>query len=310
MPSRAETPDQSHAADEQPLEGVAAFTSVFAEHYGACLRTARRLVRDEGLAHDVVQEVFLSWWRAGGGSYRPDRGELAPWLSTLTHHKAVDLLRSADRQRRVLVAAEATRNSESEERLVEDVVWWELGRQNLMAALPTLPFKQQEVLGLAYGVGLTQVQIAERLGIPLGTVKSRTHAGMLRLRAALSSTWTPAGQHAAPPPEVADRPTLEPPLRALAVARSSAPAEGSVHEDVEGCATDLLRLAAEQADEASGAVAMIRRAAALLDTHGDGAAYALIVTLARRSVAAGAAATSVPTATSTSDDAAGVPHAD
>ena len=303
MPSSHESPDTPHVSDEEALGSVAAFTSVFAEHYGACLRIARRLVRDDGLAHDVVQDVFLSWWRAGGGGYRPDRGGLAPWLSTLTHHKAVDALRSADRQRRILVAVESVR--EPEQRLVDDVVWWELGRRSLMAALPTLPPKQQEVLHLAHVLGLTQAEIAERLGIPIGTVKSRTHAGMLRLRAALSSTWTPAGGTAeAPLPGAAGLPAR---VRSLEDARPPMPAE-RVRDDVEACAGDLAGIAAAQADEASGAAAMIGRAAALVDTHGTAAAYELVVALARR--CATAVSATPASSSSTASDAAVARSAD
>ena len=258
-------PSQDEASADQPSGSAVAFTKVFSEHYGACLRTARRLVRDEALAHDVVQDVFLAWWCSGGGGYRPDRGELGPWLATLTHHKAVDLLRTADRQRRLLTAVEATLTCEPEERLVDDLVWWELGTQSLVAALPDLPPKQREVLVLAHVAGLTQAEIAERLCIPLGTVKSRSRAGMLRLRAALSSTWTPTGPS-------------EPP-----------PAPPTFREDVERCARDLVRIAAEETDPARGAARMTSRAAALVDEHGDAAAYELVVRLARSSASAASA---------------------
>ena len=74
--SGGEATEGGPAREELPV-GEAAFTSGFREHYPACLRLARRVVRDEGLAHEVVQEVFLAWWRAAGGAYRADRGELA-----------------------------------------------------------------------------------------------------------------------------------------------------------------------------------------------------------------------------------------
>ena len=300
MPYPDKTPDTSRPDERAPGREVA-FTSIFAEHYEACLRIARRLVGDDGLAHDVVQDVFLSWWQADGGGYRPDRGELAPWLSTLTHHKAVDALRSASRHQRIRVAVEFMR--EPEQRLVDDVVWWEMGRQSLLAALHTLPPKQREVLSLAYVLGLTQTEIAERLGIPVGTVKSRTHTGILRLRAALHSTWTPAGATApAPLRELADLPV---PVRSLRDARPERPAE-RMPEDVEACAADLLEIAAGQADQASGVAAMIGRAAALVDKHGKGAVYELVVLLARRSVTDGSAGSSA----SMASDAAAARRAD
>lgn len=279
MPPQDEASTDRGACVDQPVAGAAAFTAIFHEHYNACLRIARRLVRDEGLAHDVVQDVFLSWWRTGGGGYRPERGELAPWLSTLTHHKAVDALRSADRQRRILAAAESTFPCRPEEPLVDDVVWWELGKQSLVEALPTLPAKQREVLGLAYIAGLTQAEIAERLGIPLGTVKSRTHAGMLRLRAALSASWTPSGPMAEQPPDAAGGPSLVP--DGSSSASPAPPADPTLREDVEACVTALTRIAAEEAEEAPRAAAVISRAAALIDRHGETATYDLIVALAR-----------------------------
>jgi RNA polymerase sigma factor (sigma-70 family) len=293
LPPQDASIDRTHV--EQPLAGAAAFTTVFHEHYGACLRLARRLVRDDGLAHDVVQDVFLAWWRTGGGGYRADRGDLQSWLFTLTHHKAVDALRTADRQRRLLAAAHSTRACEPEERLVDDVVWWELGKQSLIAAMLTLPPKQREVLGLAYDAGLTQAEIANRLGIPLGTVKSRTHAGMLRLRAALSGTWTPTGPTAEPPPDVAS-PSLVPHVRSSSVAQLKAHADLALREEVEVCAIALTRIAADETEGAPRAAAVVDRAAALINRYGEAGTYGLIVALAR-AAATGSAATS-----SASDD--------
>ena len=258
-------------------DSAAAFTAIFREHHRACLRLARRVVKDEAMAHDVVQDVFLTWWRTGGGSYSADRGELAPWLSTLTHHKAVDAVRAAERQRRLLRAS-ASEVAE-QEHLPDEVVWWELGRQALLAALPRLTAKQREVLSLAYGGGLTQLEIAEQLGIPLGTVKSRTHAGLLRLRAAMSSTWTLTGPVAKPQ----DRPDRSP---SPAVLDAERPATADpATEAVSSCTLELIRVAAESGDGQSSA-AIVARAQVLVVEHGEAALYALVVALAR--TAAGA----------------------
>ncbi len=111
---------------EQAVGSAAAFTAIFRDHHDACLRLARRVVQDEGLAHDVVQDVFLTWWRTDGGNYDAERGELAAWLATLTHHEAVDALRAAERQRRLL------RRSGSDvaglDAPPDEVVWWETAR--------------------------------------------------------------------------------------------------------------------------------------------------------------------------------------
>ncbi len=263
-----------------------AFTAVFQAHHRACLRLARRVVRDESLADDVVQDVFLAWWRSDGGGYRPERGELATWLSTITHHKAVDALRTSERQRRVLTSVPSA--VPPQERPVDDVVWWGLGTQSLLAALPVLSPKHREVLGLAYVTGLTQVEIAARLGIPLGTVKSRTHTAMLRLREAICGSWTPSGPTAEPQPP-GD-------LARIPAARrrpGEAAADAGLGDDVRRCVAALTRLAGQD-EGASADGAIVRRAAALVDAHGEAGVRALVVALAR--AAAAGRTTSDPTA--------------
>ncbi len=275
--------------------GEAAFTAGFQEHYAACLRLARRVVRDEGLAHEVVQEVFLAWWRAAGDGYRADRGELGAWLSTLAHHKAVDAVRTSERHRRLLAAAMSQVPCQPEQRLVDDVVWWEVGRRSLQAALPTLTLVQREVLDLAYVAGLTQAEIAERLGIPLGTVKSRTHAGMLRLRAAIGGTWTPTGPIEPPEGAVTGNASLISQMRRARRTRSETK---SVRFDVAACAAALVRLASKEGEDGLD-TAMVRQAAAVVEKHGEAGVYGLVVALAR--LAAAGPGTSLPsTATSTS----------
>lgn len=184
----------AHAAQAgAPASTEDDFTALVQRHSHRCLVLARRLTRDEHLAHDVVQEVFLAWWRSAGGAYRQDRGELAGWLLTLTHHKAVDAVRASERQRRCSAVALAALQCRPGDVAVDEVVWWQLGAQDMVAALPSLSAAQREVLGLAYVAGLSQTEIAARLGIPLGTVKTRTHAGLHRLRAVVGRTWAPGG---------------------------------------------------------------------------------------------------------------------
>jgi RNA polymerase sigma-70 factor (ECF subfamily) len=271
----------------QSLVWSGAFTEVFAAHHATCLRLARRLVRDEGLAQDVVQDVFLSWWRMDGGGYRADRGELAAWLSTITHHKAVDAMRTSERHRRLQAAAEAERAVVPEVRLIEEVVWWELGKQSLLTAMVTLPPKQRDVVGLTYFAGLTQVEVAARLGIPLGTVKSRTHAALLRLKAAMSGSWTPAGPDTSAPDDQPEQPAH---VRSVAIVRPRDGADSAMHNDAERCAAALVRIAAEEPDGTAGAAATLSRSAALVERHGDAGMAELILALAR--LAAGT--TSVP----------------
>ena len=265
---------------QQSSAGSAAFTEVFATHYATCLRLARHLVRDEVLAHDVVQDVFLSWWRTDGGGYRADRGELVAWLSTITRHKAVDAVRSSERHRRIQAAAE--RAVVPELRLIDEVVWWELGTQSLLAAMVTLPDKQREVLGMTYFAGFTQAEVAARLSIPLGTVKSRTHAGLLRLRAAMSGSWTPAGVDTWLQDDRGDPP---PAAKGVAGVRPGDGADTALHDDAGRCAAALVRIAAERSDGTSGEAATLSRSAALVERHGDAAMSALVLALARLAAA-------------------------
>ncbi|MDQ3030276.1 MAG: RNA polymerase sigma factor [Actinomycetota bacterium] len=254
----------------------AAFTAVFQEHHRACLQVARRLVRDEGLAHEVVQEVFLAWWSAAGGGYDADRGKPAAWLMTVTHHKAVDAVRVSERHRRLLSAAASALPSQPKQRLVEDLVWWELGRQSLAAALPRLTPAHREVLDLAYGHGLTQAEIADKLCIPLGTVKSRTHAALLRLRAALGGSWTPTE-----PVPFSGHP-LSHDLNAQDHRGhgSRPPTAGTLRDDVESCAVAMARIAAQEIRSGLDTAALLDHAAALADRHGKDAMTGLVVALA------------------------------
>ena len=267
----------------RPPVDEAAFTAVYQEHYRTCLRLARRLVLDDGLAHEVVQEVFLSWWRTAGGSYCADRGALGAWLSTLTHHKAVDAVRTSERHRRLVRAAASALPCQPEERSVEDLVWWELGTQRLLGALTVLTPAQRDVLALAYVQGLTQTEIADQLGIPLGTVKSRTHSGMLRLRAAVGGAWTLTDPTSGPPRST---------VRTTDADRQVDSASGSarsMESDVEQCAAALVRVAAQESEDEQHTATLLSQAMALADRHGEAGLYGLVVALARLAPADGAA---------------------
>ena len=137
---------------------------------------AYRVLRDSALAEDAVQEAFITVWRTAG-TYIRERGKPRTWLLTLVHRRAVDLVRREQR-RRVPAAAEepvpATPAAEDEATLRDR-------RRAVQAALTQLPADQREALELAYYGGLTQTELAQQLGVPLGTVKSRMFAGLRRL---------------------------------------------------------------------------------------------------------------------------------
>ena len=166
----------------------------------------------------------------------------------------------------------------------------------LQAALPTLALVQREVLDLAYVTGLTQVEIAERLGIPLGTVKSRTHAGMLRPGAAIGGTWTPTGSTGPPEGAATSNASLISQMRRARRARSETK---SVRVDVAACAAALVQLASMDGEDGLD-TAMVSQAAAVVDMHGGAGVYGLVVALARLA-AAGPGSYSPSASTSVAD---------
>jgi RNA polymerase sigma-70 factor, ECF subfamily len=141
-----------------------------------------RILNNREEAEDVLQELFLQVWHRAA-DYDPNRGRPFTWLVTLARSRAIDRLRSvASRER---VANESAREvTEEVSDAVADAVRSEQ-RGIVTSALSQLPEEQQKALVLAYFDGLTQSEIADRLGAPLGTVKTRMRAGMMKLREVL-----------------------------------------------------------------------------------------------------------------------------
>ncbi|MGH3745426.1 MAG: sigma-70 family RNA polymerase sigma factor [Mycobacteriales bacterium] len=164
------------------------------ERYGApCYSLARRILGDEQLAQDVVQEVFLALWK-DAQRYDANRGGFATWLLSMTHHKAVDVVRREENLRKRRSAAEAQENFAPPVPQPDDQAWASLRRDRVRAALSRLPDRQREALGLAYYGGYTQREIAGLTASPLGTVKTRMFAGMKTLRGLLDVAVDEAGE--------------------------------------------------------------------------------------------------------------------
>jgi RNA polymerase sigma-70 factor (ECF subfamily) len=162
----------------------AALEALYGRYGRPAYALARRILADESLAQDVVQEVFLAVWR-DPGRFDPARGGFASWLLTLTHHKAVDSVRREENLRKRRAAADALEFAESADPQPDEEVWAVLRRDRVRSALADLPDPQREALGLAYFGGYTQREIAKLTDTPLGTVKTRMLAGMKRLRGVL-----------------------------------------------------------------------------------------------------------------------------
>jgi len=155
------------------------------ERYGkVAYSLARRILTDELLAQDVVQEVFLSLWR-NARRFDAGRGTVATYLLSMTHHRAVDVVRREENLRRRRTSDEVLEFKADPVPGVEAEAEAAERRAEVRAALGQLPPAQREALALAYFGGYTQREVASLVGVPLGTVKTRMAAGMRKLKEAL-----------------------------------------------------------------------------------------------------------------------------
>ena len=163
-----------------------AFRSLFARYAPSAKALAQRVVRQAHLAEEIVQEAFLAVWRNPDG-YDAQRGSVRSWLMGTVHHRAVDLVRREEAHRRrgeqAIVDAREEQADHAEDVAID--IDRPKEQELVRSALRELPIEQRNVIEMMYFSGLSQTRIAERTGLPLGTVKSRTLLGMRRLRAAL-----------------------------------------------------------------------------------------------------------------------------
>ena len=150
---------------------------------------ARRILADDTLAEDVLQDVFLSVWR-DPAAFDGRRGSFASWLMAMVHHKAVDAVRREESQRRrqTLAGDDLALRAPMATYDVEEQAESRSVAERVRAALGDLPVSQREALTLAYYGGYTQREVAALTGAPLGTVKTRMLAGMRRLKEGLGGT--------------------------------------------------------------------------------------------------------------------------
>ena len=187
-----------------------ALAALYDRHGDAVFASASRLTSDRGLAEEVVQETFLVLWDRAE-TFDPTVGSLAAWLYTIARNRTIDRLRAAGRRPNVIPLSSTGRGSgdpdgapdaDALDRVLAagamvagaapapspemEVALREL-RGALQAAIAVMPDDERTVIVLAYGEDLTQSEIAERLGCPLGTVKTRTRRALSRLRDVLGS---------------------------------------------------------------------------------------------------------------------------
>jgi RNA polymerase sigma factor (sigma-70 family) len=158
-----------------------AFRGLFRRYGPLAKGLAHKVIRQPFMAEEVVQEAFLALWR-DPGSYREDRGSFRSWLLSTVHHRAVDLVRREEAQRRRSHEQRATEFQEDLAESVADRVDLAGTRERVRRALQDIPAAQRQILQMMYFEGKAQSDIARELELPLGTVKSRTLLGMRRLR--------------------------------------------------------------------------------------------------------------------------------
>ena len=173
-------------ADEEVMQLVQAgnaraFELLFDRHGGAAFSLAYRMVGDRVTAEDISQDAFLSIWRSRL-RYQPERGSVRTWVLGIVHHRAIDALRrNLVHERRRTAVEDVVERQEAPERTDAEAARREEAR-HVRTALEALPEDQCQVIELAYFGGFSHSQIAEMLGMPIGTVKGRMRLGLEKMR--------------------------------------------------------------------------------------------------------------------------------
>ena len=157
--------------------------ALYERYYKYVYALAYRIVRDNTIADDIVQEVFLAVWRKAA-SYQELHGSVRTWLLAIVRHRAIDCVRAAISRNYQCMSLQGTREQDPPSK--EPELWeqaWQQERDVLLhQALAQLPVKQREAVELRYFDGFTDVEIADYLHIPLGTVKGRIRLGLRKMK--------------------------------------------------------------------------------------------------------------------------------
>lgn len=178
-------------ADEElmPLIGQKdpeAFAVFYDRHGGVAYSLAYRIVGEKAAAEDVTQEAFISVWRSGARFDRA-RGSVRSWMLSIVRNRAIDMLRSrAGKAPKLSFDDDAVLEQRPAEELTDEEAMQHETAKELRGAVGSLPGEQAKVIELAYFGGFSQSEIAQMLGVPLGTVKGRMRLGMEKIRGELA----------------------------------------------------------------------------------------------------------------------------
>jgi RNA polymerase sigma-70 factor (ECF subfamily) len=156
---------------------AAAFEALYDGYHRLVYGVAMRMLGDQSAAEDVTQAIFLKIWSA---PQLFETGNFAGWLVRMTRNRALDMLRSKSYR-----FEELPEDRPAEDR-PEDVAFANIDAQRVRAALAQLPEEQRDPIELGFFGGMTHEELAQRTGIPLGTIKTRIRAGLRKLRTALA----------------------------------------------------------------------------------------------------------------------------
>lgn len=202
MPGVDDAQARRRAEDAALLERVvardeAAVEELYARYAGPLYSLAYQVTGAERFAQDVVQEAFVAVWR-DAARFDPERGAVGPWLFSLARHKAIDLVRREQNVRKRTADVDLTLREADDD--TDREAWLRIRRDRVRAAIEELTPLQREALELAFFGGLTHVEVAERLDIPLGTAKTRIRSALLRLRDILGDSLSEVPGEAGPAP--------------------------------------------------------------------------------------------------------------
>ncbi|MDH3192925.1 MAG: sigma-70 family RNA polymerase sigma factor [Acidimicrobiia bacterium] len=176
--------DERTLEDNELVAAVAdrdesALAEIYRRHGSQVFGLAKRVIRDEEMARDIAQDVFVSLWKKPE-AFDASRGSLRTFLLAKTHSRSIDVIRS-EASRRIREERDALLKSDSVPN-VDDEVWQVTVAAKVRTALATIPERERDVIELAYFGGLTYREVAAHLGMAEGTVKSRIRSGLSRLQ--------------------------------------------------------------------------------------------------------------------------------